>query len=307
MHITDIASALSKYEVVLQPDENIPEWWAGAPSVARADDGTFFLAARMREGNSPRGRRGYEVRILTSPDGRAFEPVHHIRRDDVGVAGFERPALVRDPVTGAFKLFGCCALDQGWGIIKFEDVADPRQIDPTKWQVVLKAENPDDGFNHTVGYKDPFILWDGAQWRMFVIGYDRVERAYQFLSADGVKWDPASDRPILENTGWHSFFTRPASVLPLSVGYLVVYEGSTILWSDPDYNIATGLAYSPDLATFIDLTPDEPLVKSTTSGQYHTWRYSHWMHVENDVYVYFEAARPNKTNEIRLAKFEVAR
>ena len=49
-----------------------------------------------------------------------------------------------------------------------------------------------------------------------------------------------------------------------------------------------------------DLTPDEPLLKSTTPGDYHTWRYSHWLTVGEQVYVYFEAARANNTNEIRL-------
>ena len=100
----DVVEALSRYEVVLEPDEDTPEWWAGAPSVVLTDDGTFYLAARMREGNSPRGRRGYEVRILKSADGRRFEPVNHIRREDAGVSGFERPALVTDPKTGRFKL-----------------------------------------------------------------------------------------------------------------------------------------------------------------------------------------------------------
>lgn len=306
MRLSDIPGAFAHYRVVLEPDNDTPEWWAGAPSVARGDDGTFYLAARMREGNSPRGKRGYEVRILAGADGVRFEPVHHILRDAAGVIGFERPALVRDPETGAFRLYGCCAFEDGWGIIKFEDVADPRQIDPAKWQVVLKAENPQDGFNHTVGYKDPFVMWDGEKWRMFVIGYDRVERAYQFLSDDGVRWKPASARPVLENAGWHSFFTRPACVLPLSVGYLLVYEGSEIAWRDPDYNIATGLAFSTDLQRFVDLTPEEPLLKSTTSGPYHTWRYSHWLHVGDEVYAYFEAARPNRTNEIRLAIFKAA-
>jgi hypothetical protein len=43
---------------------------------------------------------------------------------------------------------------------------------------------------------------------------------------------------------------------------------------------------------------------STTPGDYHTWRYSHWMRVGNEVFVYFEAARPNNTNEIRLGVFD---
>jgi len=299
-----IVSAAADYQVVLEPDEDTPEWWAGAPSVIRSDDGTFYLAARMREGRSPRGKRGYEVRILKSADGRHFEPIHRIRREDAGVSGFERPALVRDPGTGQYKLYGCSGFDRGWVILKFDDVDDPAAFDPRSARPVLAADYPDDGFLHVTGYKDPVVLWDNDRWHLFVIGCDRVERIHHFASGDGESWHPVGKQPVMDNAGWHNCYTRPASVLPMTVGYLFVYEGSNLLWRDPVYNIATGLAYSPDLETFIDLTPDEPLLTSTTPGDYHTWRYSHWMRVGNQVFVYFEAARPNNTNEIRLAVFD---
>ena len=80
----------------------------------------------------------------------------------------------------------------------------------------------------------------------------------------------------------------------------IFLEGSHSTWYDPVYNIATGLAYSFDLNHFIDLTPDEPLLRSTTPGDYITWRYSHWMWVEGQIMAYAEVARPNNTNEIRL-------
>jgi hypothetical protein len=106
---------------------------------------------------------------------------------------------------------------------------------------------------------------------------------------------------LLENAGWHNYYTRPASLLPLSVGYLLVYEGSSVEWFDPAYNIATGLAYSLDLEHFVDITPSAPLLMSTTPGDYHTWRYSHWLHGNGRVFVYYEAARPNGTNELRVS------
>jgi hypothetical protein len=76
-----IVSTMSDYKVALEPDENIPEWWAGAPSVVRDNDGIFYLAARMREGNSPRGCRGYEIRLLKSTNGQEFTPINHLLRD----------------------------------------------------------------------------------------------------------------------------------------------------------------------------------------------------------------------------------
>jgi len=306
MKLDAIEKGLARYEVVLEPDENIPEWWAGAPSVVRAPDGVFYLAARMREGRSPRGRRGYEVRILKSTDGgRRFEPVHRITREAASVPGFERPALALDPHTGRFKLYGCAGLPDGWVILKWDDADNPAKFDAGTARPVLVAQKPEEGFAGVAGFKDPVVFWDGDRWRMFVIGYDYVERIHHFQSRDGEDWRPAAEGPVMENAGWHNFYTRPASVVPLAVGYLFIYEGSNMCWRDPVYNIATGLAYSPDLVRFIDLTPEAPLLRSTTPGAYHTWRYSHWLQAGNRLQVYFEAARPNNTNEIRVGVLDI--
>ena len=303
-----IVDAMADYTVVLEPDEDSPEWWAGAPSVMRDDDGTFYMATRMREGDSPRGKRGYENRILRSDDGKTFEPIAHIRRDDVGIPGFERPSLVKDPVSGKFRLYTCSGLEQGWSIMKFEDADSPDAFDPKAWKVVLEPKKTDNSeFASLVGFKDPSIFWLDGLWHMVLIGFDFVERAFHLVSEDGEDWRFVPERPVMDTGGWHTFYTRPACVLPLEVGFLLVYEGSNSGWVDPVYNIATGLAYTPDLKTYVDLTPDEPILKSTTPGLYHTWRYSHWMRVEDQIYVYFEAARPNKTNEIRLGIFDIGK
>ena len=297
---SQFVSYFDTYQVILEPDENTPEWWAGAPSVVRTDDGTFYLAARMREGVSPRGLRGYEIRILRSRDGIHFEPIHSIGREAAAVKGFERPALVRDPFTKKFRLYGCCASDSGWMILKFDDATAPEHFIAQSAQPVIAADVISHELAQVQGYKDPYVAYLRGQWHLWAIGYDRVERTYHFTSQDGENWVPAPDCPWFDNAGWHNFYTRPACILPLSIGYLFVYEGSNLSWHDPVYNIATGLAYTLDLSHVIDLTPNEPLLKSTTPGDYHSWRYSHWLHVGDKILVYCEAARPNNTNEIRL-------
>ena len=131
----------------------------------------------------------------------------------------------------------------------------------------------------------------------------RTERLFHFRSKDGEKWEPVGSPyvPIMDLVGWHNFYVRPASVLPVGVGYLFIYEGSNNDWYDPVYNIATGLAFTFDLHTVIDLTPRSPLVISNTpSEHFHTWRYSHWMYVDKEIWVYAEVAKPNDSNEIRL-------
>ena len=91
-----LPDAFRSYSVVLEPDKNEPEWWAGAPSVVRDRKGVFWLACRMRTADAPLGLRGYEIRILRSEDGIRFRKAHSIKREQVGTPGFERPAIVID-------------------------------------------------------------------------------------------------------------------------------------------------------------------------------------------------------------------
>jgi len=65
------------YDVILAPDRDVPEWWAGAPSVLRGGDGI------------------------------SFEPVASVRREDVPIGVFERPALVGPPGAEGFRLYVC--------------------------------------------------------------------------------------------------------------------------------------------------------------------------------------------------------
>jgi hypothetical protein len=255
----------------------------------------------MREGDSPRGKRGYEIRLLESRDGIHFETIGRIRREDLGVSGVERPALVIDPATGTYRLYCCAGTDRGWFVFRLDDVQHPTHFNPATRRTVLGAPEPSDSVQSVLGYKDPVVFRVQDTWHMFVIAGDRVERVGHFTSSDGDRWIPSGPQPAMDNSGWHNFYTRPASVLPLRVGYLFAYEGSNLSWHDPVYNIATGLAYTADLTHITDLTPKKPLLKSTTPGVFHTWRYSQWLVHGGRLFVYFEAANPNNTNELRVA------
>ena len=138
------------------------------------------------------------------------------------------------------------------------------------------------------------VFADGT-YHCFVIGVMRNgERTYHFVSSDGERWEAVGhpNQSVMNLSGWHDFFVRPASVLPLGPGYLFVYEGSSVTWKDPVYQIATGLGFTFDLQHIVDLTPQAPLAVSTTpSRDFRTWRYSHWMHVGDEVWAYAEVER----------------
>ncbi|MBI2435601.1 MAG: hypothetical protein HYV26_22325, partial [Candidatus Hydrogenedentes bacterium] len=155
MDLQDLAKQLEHYVSVLEPDQNAPEWWAGAPSVLRLEDGATWLAARMRNAEAPKGQRGYETRILSSPDGVHFTPQHSITRQAAGIPGFERPALVKDPKSGLFRLYTCALYRDRWAVWKFEDAAQPNQFKPETIRPVLFVDTPDDDTFRVTGYKDP--------------------------------------------------------------------------------------------------------------------------------------------------------
>lgn len=300
-----IPSKFTDYDVILRPDREEPEWWAGAPSVAVGDDGTLWMACRMRTAQSDRGVRGYEIRILKSSDGVRFEKVKSIRREDVPIPGFERPALVVDPTTRKFKLYGCGPWKEGpWSIIKWADADSPADIDPASaYPVIQPASKAYERDTSVTEYKDPFILYADGKYHCYVIGYiRRNEWTFHFESIDGETWEPVGNpnQPVLSLAGWHNFFVRPSCVVPLGAGYLFVYEGSSSTWYDPVYNVVTGLAHTFDLHRMIDLTPDAPLaVSDTPNDEFSTFRYSHWLDRGDELWVYVEAACPDKTHEIR--------
>lgn len=305
-----IADKFKKYDVVLKPDKDEAEYWAGAPSVVRDKDGIFWMAARMRSPEYPRGLRGYEIRILRSDDGIHFDKYHSIFREDVPIPGFERPALLIDPTTQKFKLYACGPWQNGpWSIIKFEDVSNLKDVDPTSAHTVIIP--PVKKYARDVSvkeYKDPVIIFAGGKYHCYVTGYiRRNERLFHFISDDGENWNPVGNvnQPIMDLDNWHNFFIRPASVLPLGIGYLFVYEGSSTQWYDPVYNIGTGFGFTFNLHNIIDLTTESPLLLSTTPGDFYTFRYSDFIWVDGELWIYAEVAKENRSHEIRLTRISL--
>ncbi|MCC5930835.1 MAG: hypothetical protein JJU28_16440 [Cyclobacteriaceae bacterium] len=295
----------SSYTTVLQADKNAAEWWAGAPSVVIDKNGIFWMAARMRSPEHPVGLRGYEIRLLRSKDGIHFEEIKKINRSELPIPGFERPALTIDPITGKFKLYVCGPWQGGpWCILKFDDVENLTDINPASVGPVIQA--PEQRYARDVSvkeYKDPVIIYAHNQWHCYVIGYIRQnERIFHFVSDDGEKWHAYGDvnAPIMDLAGWHNFFVRPASVIPLGIGFLFVYEGSNTQWYDPVYNVVTGLGFTFDLHNILDLSPKAPIIKSSTETDFSTWRYSHWLLHNNEFWIYAEVATANQSHEIRL-------
>jgi hypothetical protein len=294
---------VSKYEVIATPSVLEDRNWTGAPSATRDTDGNIWLAYRDRT----KVKRGGELIISRSEDGVSFEDVKVIRQEDFAgrkVKSIERCSLFIDPWTGLFKLY--MAIDQefrNWVIVKLDDAESPEGFDASTAQVILARS----GYgSDSKSVKDPFIMTVGRQYYMFYIGNStRCELPHLATSVDGVNWKRFEGNPIMAGTGWHEFCLRIACVMPLAQGYAIFYEGASLNDHEKIYNIRTGLAFSPDLRTFTDLTPVEPIIQSPTPGKCWAVRYMDYVMLEDRVLFYYEAARPDDAFELRVSEVKL--
>jgi hypothetical protein len=184
--------------------------WSGAPCAAY-DDGSFWLAYRVRR---PDAGRGVGVVIARSPDGVRFEPVTTITKDLLGAASLERPALVRR-ADGGWRLYLSCSTpgSKHWWIEAL-DAEDVASLPGGRRTVVLAGDE-------VTGVKDPVVLRDADGWRMWVCCHplddpdatDRMVTRYA-TSPDGLRWTlgpvALSGRP----GEWDARGARVTAVLP---------------------------------------------------------------------------------------------
>jgi hypothetical protein len=215
-----------------------PQTWAGAPSAALDDDGTFVLAYRVRV----TGQDLAATLVARSADGERFDTVLTLDRQRFGAFSLERPALVRTG-TGRWRLYVSCA-SPAW----------PRS--KHWWIDVLEADDPEglaDAQPRTVfpgdaatAVKDPVIRRTDQGWQAWVCCHpldepgeeDRMTTAYA-TSADGLDWR------------WHgtalrgragSWDARGARVTAVLADGRAAYDGRAT--KEENFSERTGLADS---------------------------------------------------------------
>lgn len=286
---------------ILQPEGSSEGYWVGAPSVHGADAGTY-LAVRKR---TPQNR-GHTLVIYERTGTLTYEPVVEFEAADFGAVSLERPALLTDPETGAWKLY--LSADQGsnqWSILKLEDVTSPQSFDSGTANVVLE---PRPGTTDGETVKDPYVLHHGDRYYMFYAGYDgQSEQAHLATSADGESWSRAAANPVLGRGYWHDFHTRITCIVPAPDGadWLVFYDGSGTEDYQNTWNLRTGVAVSADLTTISDVTTSGPAYAApapdgqSAAGRYQTFRYVDILASDNQWTVFYEAARDDDAFELR--------
>jgi len=241
--------------VVVPAPGDGPGYWAGGPSAALADDGTFWLAYRLRR---PIGAgRGYANVVARSDDGETFETVTVIDRNQLDCDSLERPALMALP-GGGWRLYLSCATPgtRHWRVDAL-DADDPSGFDPATATTILPGDPAD------VAVKDPVVKFLDGRWHLWLCCHpldepdetDRMSTSYG-TSDDGMEWT-LHDVALAGRPGaWDQRGARVADVRRGPGGWLAYYDGRASRSENAEER--TGIATGTDPGSLTS-TGDDPI------------------------------------------------
>lgn len=303
-------------------------WWAGAPGASFDPlTGSFYLVYRQRQ---PRELgRGIELRIAASENGVAYRDIWALPKSSVNALSVERCSLLRG-LDGVWRLYLCyvSAEDSRWRIGLLE-AEEPDQFDAQNLTTILTGDRIGGE-----GIKDPCCILIGRMTCM-IASYAQTEttlspegqaeahadgdiyntglirsRSCLAISGDGRRFQMVGDiSPQFQSdagasstsSAWDAYCRRIGVILPLDHGgYLAFYDGGATV--EENYEERTGLAVSFDLRTFYSLSPDGPALQSPHGSG--SLRYVDVLPVGQELFYYYEMARPDGAHELRVSVVE---
>ncbi len=209
--------------VVAAPGDG-PGYWAGGPSSVLAEDGTYWLAYRLRRPR--RAGRGYANVIARSNDGISFETVTVLEREEFECDSLERPALVALP-DGSWRIYLSCATrDSDHWRVDAIDADGPANFAADSARTVLA------GYRATLAVKDPVVKVIDGRWHLWLCCHpldepdatDRMSTTYG-TGRDGLWWDLRSTALAGVDGRWDQRGARIADVLYRGGKWLAYYDG----------------------------------------------------------------------------------
>ncbi|HOZ58704.1 MAG TPA: hypothetical protein PKY70_10990 [Nakamurella multipartita] len=277
--------------VVVEPPGVGHGFWAGGPSVVHTD-GRFHLAYRLRRPVDQ--GRGYANVVATSDDGIHFTTVATLPVEMFASASLERPALIRRP-DGGWRIYVSCSTfgSKHWWVEAVDtapggDIADLAAGTRT---VVLAGDA-------TSAWKDVVVTREGAAWQMWACEHlldqgddeaDRMRSVY-LTSTDGLTWTPQRIALAPTPGRWDGRGVRITSAWRSGDQWLASYDGRAS--AAENWFERTGLAVGASPAEFAP-------VAGPIDRDGHTLRYVTLAQLPAGLQVYFEAQRPDGSNDLR--------
>jgi len=262
--------------------------WAGAAcAVYVSSEKVFYMYYRLRTSQE----RAKDCYIAKSKDGTSFENIWHARAEELGAISIERGALFLAPGGGFFLYL---SYDVGGNVWKIDRVFAE---EPASFRI-KDRKSAFDPEKLTLQYlKDPWVVRIGGVYHMYIHTrrLDNVKVTSLATSEDGVSWKWRGEvlRPGL---GWDNYCSRITSALKVNNRWLVFYDGI-----DTERNNCeemTGILVSDDMRKFKRISADGPLMRSPDASG--SLRYVEALRVGDEVFCYYEYARPDGSHELRL-------
>jgi hypothetical protein len=259
-----------------------PGYWAGAPSAAIDEDGTFVVAYRVRNGHD-----GNDATVVArSADGERFTTVATLDESYFGAQAVERPALARLE-GGRWRLYVCCATpgSKHWwiGLLEADDLEGLATADV---RTVFAGDD-------RTGVKDPLVRRADGGWHAWICCHpleepgeeDRMTTAYA-TSDDGLDWDWHGTVLAGRAGAWDARGARVTSVLPDG---RASYDGRAT--KEENWFERTGLAHRTGNAGRLTQSGDAPVADV---------RYLDALSLPDGGFrLYYEARLPDESHELR--------
>jgi hypothetical protein len=267
-----------------------PGYWAGAPCAVLADDGSFVVGYRVRNGHDGND----ETVIARSADGERFDTVGLLDEKDFGAMGMERPALARTD-SGGWRIYVCSATpDSAHWWIDVLEADDPEG---------LAAAEPRPAFPGDVqtGVKDPLVKRSDDRWEAWICCHpldeagaeDRMSTRYA-TSGDGLAWEWHGTALEGRPGRWDARGARVTSVLPDG---RAAYDGRAT--QAENWFEQTGLARLGGQPGQLVHDSDEPVADV---------RYLDVVLLPDGGYrIFYEARLPDESHELRTELIALAR
>ena len=305
---------LANGQVILNPVGDEKGYWVGAPGVYyAADEKAWYLTYRIRRPRGVAPDRGGEARIARSTDLKTWEDIWSVTKDQYASASIERSAIRQGPDGSWHYITSYVDPADGRWCVAGMKATDPRKFDPTTRKVIFTAAPL--GLE---GIKDPWIREADGKFQMilsvatptpktsdqshasldiFNTG-ECVSATALATSTDLEHWEYEGLILTPDFAGWDCYCRRINSIVAIGNNEFAFYDGSASHLDN--YEEKTGVAQRK--SSWKSVTPQGPAFTSPHATG--SLRYIDAQVQGEDVFLFFEFARPDGAHDLRLVKMD---